>query len=181
LKHAYPGALWIGALLLATSAFGQQPAPDPWAPVRFLVGHWQGTASGQPGEGTVARQYEFILGQRFLHERNTSTYPPQDRNKKGETHEHWSFLSYDRARKLLVLRQFHVEGFVNQYSFIPEESAPDRLVFEGEGFENIGSKWRGRETYRILGHDEFTETFELAPPGKPFGVYSTNHFKRVRQ
>ena len=30
-------------------------------------------------------------------------------------HEHWSFFSYDRARKALVLRQFHQEGFVNQY------------------------------------------------------------------
>ena len=168
------------ALIVPTVAFGQEPKPDPWAPVRFLVGKWQGTAAGKAGDGTVTRQYEFVLGERYIHERNTSTYPPQDRNKKGEVHEHWSFVSYDRARKVLVLRQFHIEGFVNQYSFRPEESGPESLVFEGEAFENFGSKWRMRETYRILGPDEFTETFELAPPDKPFEVYSKNHFKRVR-
>jgi len=164
----------------AAGTWPQEPVTDPWARVRFFVGNWQGVASGRPGDGTVVRQYELVLGQRFLHEKNVSTYPPQERNKKGETHEHWSFLSYDRARKVLVLRQFHIEGFVNQYALVPEESAPDKLVFEGEGFENVGGKWRGRETYRILGPDEFTETFELAAPGKPFEIYSTNHFKRSR-
>jgi hypothetical protein len=47
------------------------------------------------------RTYEFVLGSRFVHERNVSTYPPQEKNKSGEVHEHWSFLSYDRARQAL--------------------------------------------------------------------------------
>lgn len=172
----------VAALLVGSPLLGlaQDPRPDPWASVRFLEGRWKGVAEGKPGEGTVDRKYEFVLGQRFLHEKNTSTYPPQERNKKGEVHEHWSFISYDRARKSLVLRQFHVEGFVNQFVFRPEQSGPDTLVFDGEAFENLSSKWRARETYRILGPDEFTETFELAMEGKPFEVYSKNHFKRVR-
>jgi hypothetical protein len=145
-----------------------------------MEGSWKGTTEGKPGAGTVERKYEFVMRDRYLHERNTSTYPPQERNPKGEVHEHWSFFSYDRARKLLVLRQFHVEGFVNQYSLRPEESAPEKIVFESEAFENLSSKWRARETYRMLGPDEFSETFELAMEGKPFEVYSTNRFKRVR-
>ena len=56
---------------------------------------------------TVRRRYAFVLGDRFLHETNVSTYPPQPANKAGEVHEHWSFFSYDRSRKALVLRQFH--------------------------------------------------------------------------
>ena len=167
-------------LSLALPASAQQTPPDPWGPVRFLEGAWQGKAEGKAGDGTVERRYEFVLGKRFLHEKNTSTYPPQERNKKGEVHEHWSMLSYDRARKVLVLRQFHVEGFVNQYAFRPEASTPDRLVFESEAFENLGSKWRARETYHLLGPDEFTETFELALPDKPFEVYSRNHLNRAR-
>jgi hypothetical protein len=172
----------IGALLLAcaTSAWSQEPRADPWAPVRMFVGDWEGTAAGKAGDGTVKRRYEFVLGERFLHEKNTSTYPPQERNKKGEVHEHWSFTSYDKARKALVLRQFHVEGFVNQFSMSAEKSAPTKLVFESDGFENFSHKWRARETYEIAGPDEFTETFELAAPDKPFEVYSTNRFRRVR-
>jgi hypothetical protein len=163
--------------VLAISADG--PKPDPWAAVRFLVGRWEGTSEGEPGRGAVVRRYEFVLDERFIHERNMSTYAPQKKNEEAEMHEHWSFISYDRARKLLVLRQFHEEGFVNQYVQAPGESSTSRLVFESESLENLDSRWRARETYDVLGPDEFTETFELAEPGKPFQVYSKNHFKRA--
>lgn len=54
------------------------------------------------------------------------------KNKKGEIHEHLSFISYDKARKLLVLRQFHVEGFVNQFVFNKEARlAPVQTNDEG--------------------------------------------------
>ena len=166
-------------LILPSWSFAEDSKPDPWAPVEFLVGQWRGTTTGQAGEGTVTRQYEFILHNRYIHERNTSTYPPQERNKDGEVHEHWSVMSYDKARRLIVFRQFHVEGFVNQYVFSRAASTSTKLVFESEHFENFDNKWRARETYEIASPNEFTETFELAPPDKPFVVYSKNHFKRV--
>lgn len=171
------------ALLLAISSVcapaRAQPADhDPWAAVRMLIGNWQGTATGQSGEGMVVRRYEFVLNNKFIHETNLTTYPPQEKNKKGELHEHQSYISYDKARKALVLRQFHVEGFVNQFVFNRENSTPARLVFDSENFENFSNKWRARETYDMLGADEFVETFELAPPDKPFQTYSRNHFKR---
>ena len=166
------------AALLASQAIAQDARPDPWAPVRFMAGEWHGKAEGRAGDGAVTRRYDFVLGDRYLHERNISTYPPQHRNKKGEVHEHWSFISYDRARKTLVLRQFHVEGFVNQFAMSAEKSSPTKLVFESEAFENFSNKWRARETYELVGQDEFVEIFELAPPDKPFEVYSRNHFKR---
>jgi hypothetical protein len=158
-----------------------QTSADPWAPVRVLVGEWQGQAEGQPGKGTVQRSYSFVLKDRFLHERNVSTYPPQEANKAGEVHEHWGFFSYDRARKALVFRQFHQEGFVNQYVLNAAESGARKLVFVSERFENVPEGWRARETYEILSPDEFTETFELAESGKPFELYSRNHFKRVKR
>ena len=174
-------ALAFLAIALSLDALAQSTetqASDPWAPVRFLIGKWQGMASGHPGEGTVVRQYEFVLRDRFIHETNTSTYLPQ-KDKKGEVHEHRSYISYDKARKLLVLRQFHVEGFVNQFALNKELSVLPKLVFDSEGFENFSNRWRARETYEILGPDEFTETFELAAPDKPFQTYSRNHFKRA--
>ena len=68
---------------------------------------------------------------------------------------------------------------MNQYVYVRDKSTPARLVFESEGFENFGSKWRARETYEILGPDEVVETFELASPDKPFEVYSTNRLRRA--
>lgn len=167
------------SLLPLIAMAADAPRPDPWSPVRFLVGHWQGTAEGEPGHGTVARTYDFVLKGRFIQERNTSTYPPQEKNKKGEVHEHMSFLSHDRIRKILVLRQFHTEGFVNQFAINTEVSTASKLIFESERFENLDNRFRARETYEILGPNEFTETFEIAEPGKDFETYSKNHFRRV--
>ena len=155
------------------------PAPDPWSQVRFLEGEWVGTAEGEPGIGTVHRSYQFILGNRFLYERNVSAYAPKQPNIGGELHEHWSILSYDKKRKRLVLRQFHQEGFVNQYVLDEEQSTPKRLVFVSESFENLDPRWKARETYEIGSSDAFTEIFELAEPGKDFQMYSKNTFKRA--
>lgn len=86
------------------------PKADPFAPLRFLAGTWRGDQSGQPGQGTAERTYQFILNDRFLQETNTSTYPPQEKNKKGEVHHHMSMISYDGMRKLFVFRQFHTKA-----------------------------------------------------------------------
>jgi hypothetical protein len=154
-------------------------AADEWAPVRFLVGRWEGTSEGQPGSGTVKRSYEFILDGRYLHERNTSRYPPRVQDKPGEVHQHWSFVSYDRGRRALVLRQFHQEGFVNQYVMSPPTEPSAAVVFESESFENLPAGWKARESYRVQAPDAFEETFELAAPGKPFEVYSRARFRRA--
>lgn len=148
--------------------------------MRSFVGEWKGTSQGEPGKGTASRTYQFALGARFLHERNISTYEPKQPGKPGEVHEHWSMISFDKKRKRLVLRQFHQEGFVNQYVLDLEQSTPKRLVFVSENFENLDSRWRARESYDLISKDEFTETFEIAPPEKEFYVYSKNAFKRAK-
>ena len=89
-------------------------------------------------------------------------------------------FSYDRSLKKLILRQFHVEGFVNEY--VLDSIAPDgkSLEFTTVRIENIAAGWRAKETFRILSPDEFVEAFSLAPPGKDFEVYSETHLKRVK-
>lgn len=169
----------IRFMSLEAQAATPTAAVDPWSQVRFLEGEWVGTAEGEPGIGTVHRSYQFILGYRFLHERNVSAYAPKQPNTGGELHEHWSMISYDKKRKRLVLRQFHQEGFVNQYVLDEEQSAAKRLVFVSEGFENLDPRWKAREIYEIGSPDAFAEIFELAEPGKDFQIYSKSTFKRV--
>ncbi len=171
------GAVLCPALLSAT---WQATAPrDALAPVAPLVGRWSGTTEGQPGKGTVEREYERILGARFIQARNRSTYPPQEKNPKGEVHEDLGIFSFDSARKRIVLRQFHIEGFINQYVLEPD-SPPGRLVLTSEAIENIPAGWRARETLVFSGPDQVEEIFELAEPGKDFEVYSRNRLTRVR-
>lgn len=172
--------LLVGLALVGTSRAQApiQPPSDRFARVAFLVGTWEGRADGQPGNGTSRRTYERALDGRFLRVRNRSTYPAQPKNPKGEVHEDEGYLSLDSARKRLVLRQFHSEGFVNQYVEVPD--SPDApIVFETEAIENIPPGFRARETYTRRGPDSFDETFELAEPSKDFEVYSRTSFTRV--
>jgi hypothetical protein len=153
--------------------------PDPLSSLEPLIGRWEGTSEGEPGRGSGHREYTRILGTRFVQLDNRNVYPPQEKNPKGETHEDIGIFSFDNARKRIVLRQFHVEGFVNQY-VQDSSSSEGTLVFTTEAIENIPAGWRARETYRFLSADEFEEVFELAEPKKDFAVYSRSRLRRVR-
>lgn len=65
-----------------------------------------------------------------------------------------------------MLRQFHVEGFVNQY--VLDSVSEDRRTpeFISEAIENIAPGWRARETNQLVGEDELVEVFALAARGK---------------
>ncbi|MEP7357834.1 MAG: hypothetical protein ABI847_11375 [Anaerolineales bacterium] len=152
---------------------------DAWGPLRLLVGNWTGTGEGESGLSTVARAYQFVLGDRFLEARNRSVYALQEKNPKGETHEDLGLFSYDKARGQFVLRQFHVEGFVNQYLGGKPSAEGEPLCLTTEAIENIAAGWQARETYTVLGPDEFVEVFELAPPDGEFALYSESHLKRI--
>jgi len=157
----------------------QEKKPDPWDPWKFFIGNWEGTAKGEPGESKVKRSYQFVLQRKFILLKNKAIYLPQEKTPQGEVHKDWGLFSYDMARKKFILRQFHVEGFVNQY--VLDNIAPDgkTLVFVTESIENIPAGWRARETYKLVGNDELVEIFELAPPGKDFSVYSETHLKKT--
>ena len=188
LRHVILVAVVSGAaLVMPHSATGQNPAPskptdqaDPFKPVRQLIGKWEGDSKGKSGVGKMEREYVFVLRDRFVQVSNKAIYPPQERNSKGETHEDLGFIGYDRALKKLIFRQFHVEGFVVQYSWESTSADGHSLVFTSTAIENIPTGWRARETYRFLNDDEFIETFALAGPGKEFETYSESRFRRKR-
>ena len=185
MKRACASVSVTGFLVLAILAAKAVGAPqttatvDPLQPLAFLIGRWEGTSNGQPGVGSVQREYTRILNSRFIRVQNRSVYQPQDKNQKGETHEDVGIFSFDTARRRAVLRQFHVEGFVNQYIADIAVQA-DKFVFTSESIENIPPGWRARETYTVLGPDEFEEVFELAGPDKPFELYSRVRLTRLR-
>jgi uncharacterized damage-inducible protein DinB len=157
-------------MLAAAAAFGQQPDAR-WERLRTLAGRWEGTAEGKPGSGRTVREYRLDLNGRVLSGTNTVTYAK-------ETHEDRSVFSYDRGRKEIALRQFHGEGFVNEYRTAGAASA-DSIQFTSFAIDNIADGWRARETYTFRGPDEVIEVFELAAPGKDFETYSRATLRRV--
>ncbi len=165
-------------LLAATPA--ESKKSDPWAALRFLEGSWEGPSAGEPGKGVSSRVYRFDLGGHVLSARNQSVWQPKSPSSKSEVHEDIGMFSYDNAQKKIVLRQFHVEGFVNEY--VLESMSPDGklLEFVTVRIENIPPGWKAREAYRVISPDEFVETFSLAPPGKDFSIYSETRLKREK-
>lgn len=166
-------------LLASTITYGQSNKRDSiWAPIKYFVGTWKGEGGGEPGIGKYERSYQLTLNNNFVEIKNKSTYPPTDKHPKGETHEDIGYFGYDKIKKTFVLRQFHVESFINDY--ILESISPDKktLVFVSENIINIPKGWKAKETYRIISDKEFEEIFELAAPDKDFSAYSTVKFVR---
>jgi hypothetical protein len=145
-----------------------------------FVGKWEGPAAGEPGKGVSYREYRFDLGGRFLSARNRSEWEPKSPAAKPEIHEDFSMYSYDRALKKVVLRQFHSERFVNEYTLESATADGKRLEFVTVRIENIAPGWRARESYEVVSPDELLETFSLAAPGKDFAIYSRTRLKRVK-
>jgi hypothetical protein len=168
----------LAAVATASAAQSGSANANELSQLDGLIGRWQGTSEGRPGNGSVEREYSRLFGSRFVQVRNRAIYKPQDKNPKGETHEDTGIFSFDTARRRIIFRQFHTEGFVNQY-IAGSPSKPGSLVFTTETIENIPAGWRARETYTLHGRDELEEVFELAEPGKGFEVYSRSRLKRV--
>ena len=166
----------LSIALLAAAAAAQQP--DPFAALRVLEGKWEGPAAGEPGKGVSTREYRFDLAGRFLFARNKSVWEPKTESAKGEVHEDMGMFSYDRNLKKIVLRQFHTEGFVNEYTLDAIAADATSFEFVTVRTENIAPGWRAKEAYRILSKDEIEETFSLAAPGRDFEVYSKTRLKR---
>jgi hypothetical protein len=168
-------------MLLSFPTWAQNTAPtepDRFQALHFFLGAWEGEGQGQPGKSQMSREYTLVLDGRFIEVRNRSIYAPQEGNP-GEDHRDIGFISFDSTRGKHVLRQFHVEGFVNQY--VHESTSEDgkTLTFVTEAIENIPAGWRAKETYILLGPDELVERFELAEPGKDFELYSEARLRRV--
>jgi len=182
MSHTYSGGLVAiaVAVLWSTTCFAQLTKQDSvWLPLKTFVGSWQGKGSGEPGTADYARTYQFVLNKKFIEIRNKSTWQPTNKNPRGEVHEDWGYFSYDRGRHTFVLRQFHIEGFVNQYKMESVSEDGKHLVFISEAIENIPPGWRAKESYEILNANRIQETFELAEPNKPFEVYSKAILNRI--
>lgn len=170
--------LFIFILLSGILLAQEEKKQDIWEPFKFFVGSWKGTGEGKPGKSKLEAEFKFIFNGKFLQVKGKSMFEPQEKNPKGEVHEDLGFVSYDRIRGKFVLRQFHVEGFVNQYVLDTLSADGKTFIFLSESIENIPSGWKAKVTYRILNDNEFSLVFELAAPGKELECYSENHLKR---
>jgi hypothetical protein len=172
------------SLLFVLVSFGAicgaaQPPADGLAELRWLIGEWRGVGEGDPGTSGSERHVEAFLDGKFIHAHGRSVYPKQEKNPKGEIHQQLDVWSFDRARALIVLRQFDTLGFVCTYLLDKSASAPDRWVLVAESLENVPKGWKARYVITRKADDEYHEVLELDPDGKGFKPYVTNRFLRI--
>ena len=170
----------FGILLLSALGSAQtSPKPDTWKPLKFFVGVWEGTGQGEAGDAKVEREYKFVLDGKYLQAAHRSAYAPQTKAKEA-AHEDLGFFSWDKTRGHFVFRQFNSEGFTIQFLVSRISDDGKTFVLDSEINENIPKEMRSRVTYRILNDGEFTETYEIAEPGKDLAVYFSKHFTRKK-
>lgn len=166
----------IGLVILVAAIVPGQQA-DPWKPLRFLEGTWEGYGDGMSGRSTVVQEYAFVLKGNFLRMTTRSEFKPQEKNPKGEIHEDFGIFSYDGGRKKIVLRGFYVEGFVNRY--VGETSEDGRtLTFETEAVENAPPGTKAKLVFLRKGEGELVQSFHVAFPGRDWSCMSTNSLKK---
>jgi hypothetical protein len=150
---------------------------DVWKSLRFLEGVWEGKGEGANGNSTVTQEYKFVLNGTFLWMKTRAEFKPQEKNPKGEIHEDIGFFSYDRSRKVFILRAFYVEGFVNRYVGKISDDGKT-LTFDSESCENAPAGTRARLEYINKGPNEMEERFYLAWPGQELSCMTINRFKK---
>ncbi len=167
-------------LLIPFASQGQMTNQDSlWLPFQPFIATWTGTGEGVDGTGTYERSYQFVLNKEFIEVRNKTIYPVTQEKPKGYVHEDVGYISYDKMRRTFVFRQFHGEGFVNQYTLDSISGDKKTMVFLSEAIENIPKGWRARETY-IVGDNTLTEIFNLAEPNKTFEPYTKAMLKKKK-
>ena len=177
MRHAR-SILVFCSVLLASSPALAAAAEDGLAPMSPLVGDWTGVSEGDPGRAATTRHAERAQNDHFIMIQGRSVYPKQEKNKKGEIHTQLDVWSYDKQRKLIMLRQFDSLGFASTYAQDGAASTKGRIVLVSEHLENVPSDWKARYTYEFRGTDEYHEFFELDPDGKGFQPYVSGNFLR---
>lgn len=159
---------WIGATVRGDEKHDAAAQKRAWQRLEELAGTWHGDGKGTPGASKVSRTYELILQGKFVLARNTSRFEPAGEKDKGEVHQDLGVYSFDRARQAVVLREFHSEGFVNQYVLESINADATTLTFVTEAVENGPPGFAARVTLIIDGEASLREEFELKFPGADF-------------
>lgn len=148
---------------------------NPFEKFNNLIGKWEGKGKGfGSSESVINSEFKLIMNSGYMEVKNHSEFKPTPENTKGEIHDDWGIISFDRTRKKFVFRQFHVEGFVNQYVLNDSLSSDTCFVFESEIIENFVPGGTARFTINILSQTEIETIFDVGMPGREMVCYGKN-------
>lgn len=162
--------------LLSVEIFSQ----NPFEKFQFLIGNWQGVETGVAGNGIGFRTYKFELGENYIFERNSSTFPITEKKPYGEVHRDIGVFSFNTNDSSIVYRSFNVEGFTNIYVLDKKSSTSTELVFITREIENNPGNWKAKTIIKKMSDTEFVEIFDIAMDGVNYKPFIKNTWRKVK-
>ena len=157
--------------LMSVSVFAEGKI-NPWDTLKVLEGKW---VADKPGVSKNTQQYSFILKNKYLQMKTRSVFEPTEKKPKGEIHEDMAIFSYDKTRKLFVMRGFYVEGFVNTYTLTKSEDGKT-LTFLSEDIENGMPGMKAKLVFKLISETEYEQSFYVAFPNKDYSCFFESKF-----
>lgn len=163
-------------LIIPILSFGQE---NPLERISFIIGDWIGTGSGFGNETSIIEsKFQYVMDKKYIEVINDSRFEPTEKKPEGEHHIDKGFVSFDKIRKVIVFRQFNIEGYINQYILNDSLSTETTLIFETEIIENFMPGGKARWTINKISDDEIETVFDVYFPGKDYTCFGTNKLVR---
>jgi hypothetical protein len=154
---------WIVALLVffsfAAAAQTQSQTKDRWADWKPFLGTWQGTGTGQPGQGAGEFTLQAELQNGILVRRNYAEYPAT-KDKPAYRHDDLMVIYPDNEKT----RADYWDNEAHVIHYLAEISA-GKLVFTSDPAQP-GPRFRLTYT-STTANDTLKILFEIAPPNDP--------------
>jgi len=164
-------------ILFSTLIFSQD---NKYKKFDYLIGKWNGIGSGFGNEKSVINsEFNFVMQGKYIEVINDSKFEPTTKKPNGEHHIDKGFISYDATRDLFVFRQFHIEGFVIQYTLVDSLSSNSKLVFESEEIENFVTGGKARWTISKVTGNAIETIFDVSMPDKGYKCFGENKLIRM--
>jgi len=147
--------------------------------INFILGTWEGEGSGFGNERSrISSSFQLVMDDNYIEVVNESKFDPTENNPEGEIHIDKGFISFDKDRKVIVFRQFNIEGYINTYLLVESLSNSDTLVFETEAIENFVPGGKARWTINKLDNDHIVTVFDVLFPDQGYTCFGTNRLSR---
>ncbi len=151
------------------------PKPD-FSTLGWLVGEWAGKTANDGAQGDERFSVSLDLDQQVMVLRGEVALPATP-TRPAWRETYLGVLTSTRGTDGFVLRSFSSSGFITRYR-VTIDGGEIRMT--PAGGEEPPPGWLFRRVLDRTGVDEFTETVEAAPPGKPFFNYYTARLERVK-
>lgn len=149
--------LLAGALLVVLP--GAAPAQQGLEPLAFLLGEWEASGGGAPGQATGSATFSSELQGRVMVRRSFADYPATE-TAPATRHEDLMIIRVEGDGSLAA-EFYDSEGHVIHYAVTVPGDGEASFVSEAGGGP------RFRLGYKLAADGVLQGVFEIAPPGNP--------------